>query len=59
MREHFKVRSAKDFMQDLFDDAYETFFSEFSLQMHMLWVLIWIASTCRGNSNEFQQHMCL
>ena len=25
----------------------------------MLWVLIWIASTGRGNSNEYPQHMLL
>ena len=24
---------------------------------HMLWVLIWIASTCWGNSNECPQHI--
>ena len=26
---------------------------------HMLWVLIWIASTCRCNSNEYPQYMPL
>ena len=34
-------------------------FFRFSLLRHMLWVLIWIASTCRCNSNEFPQHMSL
>ena len=28
-----------------------------SLLRHMLWVPIWIASTCRCNSNEYPQHM--
>ena len=30
-----------------------------SLYRHMLWVLIWIASTCWCISNEYPQYMCL
>ena len=30
-----------------------------SLWKHMSLVLIWIASTCQGNSKEYQQHMLI
>ena len=34
----------------------QVYFLYTSLQRHMLWVLIWIASTCWCNSNENRQH---
>ena len=52
-----KTRSINDVSNGVYAMFLCFFFFLFSLWKHMLWVLIWIASTSWCNSNEYPQHM--
>ena len=45
-------------MKSVFNDAYAILFSVFFIEAYVVGTHL-IASTCRGNSNEYPQHMFL